>query len=127
MSFFGLGSSPSLSSEAKIKAAESELDMVTTMFNQLVDSCHKKCFEKSYVDGELTKTETTCIDRCVAKYFEANVKVGEVSDTEICSKFRKITNVYFRACNLLVRTVRWEADFRSDPRPPMLPHLNLSI
>lgn len=34
MSFLGLGGSPSVSSQAKIEAAESELDMVTNMFNQ---------------------------------------------------------------------------------------------
>ncbi|ODV87188.1 hypothetical protein CANARDRAFT_174305 [[Candida] arabinofermentans NRRL YB-2248] len=81
MSFLGLGgAAPKLTSEQKIQAATSELDMVTTMFNQLVDSCHKKCFlntETSYADGELNKTESLCIDRCVSKYFEANVKVGE--------------------------------------------------
>lgn len=35
MSFLGFGgSSPQISSEAKLKAAEAELDMVTAMFNQ---------------------------------------------------------------------------------------------
>jgi len=34
MSFLGLGGSPNVSSQAKIQAAEAELDMVTGMFNQ---------------------------------------------------------------------------------------------
>ncbi|VEU21673.1 DEKNAAC102791 [Brettanomyces naardenensis] len=81
MSFFGLGGgnagAPQLSSEQKIKAAENELDMVTRMFNQLLDSCYRKCFDKNYDNGELTKNESLCVDRCVTKYFAANVKVGE--------------------------------------------------
>ncbi|GME69697.1 unnamed protein product [[Candida] boidinii] len=78
MSFLGFGgSSPQISSEAKLKAAEAELDMVTAMFNQLVESCNSKCFDKTYSEGDLTKAESLCVDRCVAKYFEANVKVGE--------------------------------------------------
>lgn len=80
MSFFGLGgsnSTPQLSSDEKIKAAESELDMVTTMFNQLLDSCYRKCFDKGYDSGDLSKNESLCVDRCVSKYFAANVKVGE--------------------------------------------------
>ncbi|QPG73599.1 protein transporter tim10 [Brettanomyces nanus] len=81
MSFFGLGggnsNTPQLSSEQKITAAENELDMVTTMFNSLLDSCYRKCFDKNYDNGDLTKNESLCIDRCVVKYFAANVKVGE--------------------------------------------------
>lgn len=80
MSFFGLGGGskqPEISSEQKIKAAENELDMVTTMFNHLLDSCYRKCFDKRYDTGDLTKDESVCIDRCVTKYFAANVKVGE--------------------------------------------------
>lgn len=74
---FGLGGQPQLTSDQKLKAAEAELDLVTDMFNKLVDNCHKKCVELSYNDGQLNKNESTCIDRCVAKYFETNVKVGE--------------------------------------------------
>lgn len=74
---FGLGGQPQLNSQQKLQAAEAELDLVTDMFNKLVDNCHKKCIEQSYNDGQLNKNESTCIDRCVAKYFECNVKVGE--------------------------------------------------
>ncbi|CAG98940.1 protein transporter TIM10 [Kluyveromyces lactis] len=74
---FGLGGQPQLSSQQKLSAAEAELDLVTDMFNKLVDNCHKKCIEQIYNDGQLNKNESTCIDRCVAKYFETNVKVGE--------------------------------------------------
>ncbi|RKO97633.1 hypothetical protein CXG81DRAFT_15432, partial [Caulochytrium protostelioides] len=51
-------------------------EMVTTLFNNIVDSCHRKCIPTAYFDGELNKGESVCIDRCVAKYFEINTKVG---------------------------------------------------
>lgn len=77
MSFLGFGSQPQISSEQKIAAAEAELDMITTMFNQLLDSCYRKCFDKNITDENLSQNESLCIDRCVTKYFEANVKVSE--------------------------------------------------
>ncbi|QLQ80626.1 hypothetical protein HG537_0D06270 [Torulaspora globosa] len=79
MSFLGFGGNaqPQLSSQQKIQAAEAELDLVTDMFNKLVDNCHKKCITAGYSEGELNKNESNCLDRCVAKYFETNVKVGE--------------------------------------------------
>lgn len=79
MSFLGLGGGqPQLSSEQKIQNAESELDLVTDMFNKLVDNCYKKCINNTtYSEGTLDKNESSCLDRCVAKYFETNVKVGE--------------------------------------------------
>ncbi|CCK73442.1 protein transporter TIM10 NDAI_0G04570 [Naumovozyma dairenensis CBS 421] len=78
MSLFGFGGGqPQLTSDQKIQAAETELDLVTDMFNKLVDNCHQKCISRSYTDGELNKEESNCLDRCVAKYFETNVKVGE--------------------------------------------------
>ncbi|KAH3683946.1 hypothetical protein WICPIJ_005079 [Wickerhamomyces pijperi] len=78
MSFLGLGGAPTVTSDAKIQAAEAELDLVTDMFNRLVDNCHNKCINKSnYAEGDLSKNESLCLDRCVAKYFEVNVKVGE--------------------------------------------------
>ncbi|EDO15267.1 hypothetical protein Kpol_461p21 [Vanderwaltozyma polyspora DSM 70294] len=83
MSFLGLGGGqPQLSSAQKIQNAESELDLVTDMFNKLVDNCHKKCINNAnYADGALDKTEANCLDRCVSKYFETNVKVGEQMQT----------------------------------------------
>lgn len=74
---FGLGGQPQLNSQQKITAAEAELDLVTDMFNKLVDNCHRKCIQQSYTEGELNKNESSCIDRCVAKYFETNAQVGE--------------------------------------------------
>ncbi|KAG7192362.1 protein transporter tim10 [Scheffersomyces spartinae] len=75
---FGIGgSAPQVSSQQKLAAAEAELDMVTDMFNTLVDKCHQKCIVKPYGDSDLTKQESLCLDRCVSKYFETNVKVGE--------------------------------------------------
>ena len=78
MSFLGFGNSqPQLTSEQKIAAAETELDLVTDMFNKLVDNCYKKCISTNYTDGALSTNESNCLDRCVAKYFETNVIVGE--------------------------------------------------
>lgn len=74
---FGLGGAPQVSSQQKLAAAEAELDMVTGMFNSLVEQCHKKCINKSYSESEVNKTEALCLDRCVSKYFETNVQVGE--------------------------------------------------
>lgn len=74
---FGLGGSPQISSQQKIQAAEAELDMVTGMFNSLVEQCHAKCINKSYAEGDVNKQEALCLDRCVSKYFETNVQVGE--------------------------------------------------
>ncbi|ANB13435.1 protein transporter TIM10 [Sugiyamaella lignohabitans] len=83
MSFLGLGGNPNAAAggvnKLKIDAAEAELDMVSDMFNRLVDSCHSKCITQQYPEGALNKGESLCLDRCVAKYFEVNTKVGEVS------------------------------------------------
>ena len=40
-------------------------------------SCHAKCINTRYAEGDLNKGESVCIDRCVAKFFEVNKKVGE--------------------------------------------------
>ncbi|KAK9475277.1 putative mitochondrial import inner membrane translocase subunit [Dipodascopsis tothii] len=78
MSMFGLGGGANGPvNPAKLVAAETELDMVTDMFNRLVESCHQKCVPPRYGEGELNKGESVCIDRCVSKYFEVNMKVGE--------------------------------------------------
>ena len=76
MSFLGFGSTaPQPTSEQKITAAETELEMVTDMFNRLSKSCTQKCIPKEYKEGELNKGESVCLDRCVAKFFEVNIKV----------------------------------------------------
>lgn len=76
---FGGGSAANqMSNPAKIAAAEAELDMVTDMFNRLVDACYTKCINVKYDEGSVNKGESLCLDRCVAKYFEVNTKVGEV-------------------------------------------------
>lgn len=85
MSFLGLGGNPAAGggsnqvNQMKVEAAEAELDMVSDMFNRLVDSCHQKCITQKYNESELNKGESLCLDRCVEKYFEVNTKVGEVS------------------------------------------------
>lgn len=66
-----------MSSAEKIAAAETEVEMVTDMFNRLTESCTKKCIPNDYREGELNKGESVCLDRCVGKFFDVNIKVSE--------------------------------------------------
>ncbi|KAI6888206.1 hypothetical protein KC360_g1345 [Hortaea werneckii] len=77
MSFLFGGGRPQPSSQEKIAAAEAEIEMVSGMFNQLVDTCTKKCIPPGYREADLNKGESVCLDRCVSKFFEVNVKVSE--------------------------------------------------
>ncbi|KAF8535171.1 Tim10/DDP family zinc finger-domain-containing protein [Trichophaea hybrida] len=77
MSFLGFGGAPQPTSAQKIAAAETELEMVTDMFNRLSNSCTKKCIPTDYKESELNKGESVCLDRCVSKFFEVNIKVSE--------------------------------------------------
>ncbi|ODN77584.1 mitochondrial import inner membrane translocase subunit TIM10 [Cryptococcus amylolentus CBS 6039] len=84
MSFlFGGGKSAEGSIDpAKIEMAAAELDMITDVFNRLVNSCHTKCISSNplnhrYAEGDLLKGESVCIDRCTSKFFEVNKQVGE--------------------------------------------------
>ncbi|KAI9882341.1 MAG: protein transporter tim10 [Watsoniomyces obsoletus] len=77
MSFlFGSGQ-PKRTSSEKVAAAETEVEMISDMFNRLVESCTKKCIPRDYREGDLNKGESVCLDRCVSKMFEVNVKVSE--------------------------------------------------
>ncbi|KAM0719857.1 hypothetical protein Q7P37_003992 [Cladosporium fusiforme] len=86
MSFLFGGGRPQPSSAEKIAAAEAEIEMVSGMFNQLVDTCTKKCIPPQYREGELNKGESVCLDRCVSKFFEVNVKVSEKMQGEAAAK-----------------------------------------
>ncbi|KAG9640783.1 hypothetical protein KCU78_g10100, partial [Aureobasidium melanogenum] len=86
MSFlFGSGR-PQPSSAEKIAAAEAEIDMVSDMYNRLVETCTKKCIPNSYREGDLNKGESVCLDRCVGKFFEVNIKVSEKMQGEAAGK-----------------------------------------
>ncbi|KAL4884537.1 mitochondrial import inner membrane translocase subunit tim10 [Aspergillus karnatakaensis] len=76
MSFL-FGGQPKMSSEQKIAAAETEVEMISDMFNRLQESCKKKCIPADYREGDLNKGESVCLDRCVGKFFEANLKISE--------------------------------------------------
>lgn len=77
MNFGGFRSGTNAQSPV-VQAAEQEMDMITTLFNNIMDTCHSKCIQtNSYYDGEIHKGEAVCIDRCVVKYFEVNMKVGK--------------------------------------------------
>ncbi|ORX69327.1 hypothetical protein K493DRAFT_257532 [Basidiobolus meristosporus CBS 931.73] len=60
-----------------VAIAEQEIEMVTDLYNRILDSCHQKCIPSNYADGDLNKGESVCIDRCVAKFFQVNKKVGD--------------------------------------------------
>ncbi|GAB7356077.1 hypothetical protein MBLNU459_g6691t1 [Dothideomycetes sp. NU459] len=77
MSFLFGGGRPQPSSAEKIAAAEAEIEMVSDMYNRLVETCTKKCIPPTYREADLNKGESVCLDRCVAKFFEVNVKVSE--------------------------------------------------
>jgi len=85
MSFL-FGSKPQLSSQEKIAAAETEVEMVSDMFARLTQSCLQKCIPADYREGDLNKGESVCLDRCVAKFFEVNVKVSEKMQGEAAGK-----------------------------------------
>ncbi|MDI1490362.1 MAG: protein transporter tim10 [Ramalina farinacea] len=77
MSFLFGGGRPQLSSAEKIANAETEVDMISDMFNRLQQSCTAKCIPPEYREGDLNKGESVCLDRCVSKFFEINMKVSE--------------------------------------------------
>ncbi|MCJ1439237.1 protein transporter tim10 [Xylographa pallens] len=85
MSFL-FGGRPQLSSSEKIAAAETEIEMVSDMFNRLTQSCAKKCIPPDYREGDLNKGESVCLDRCVSKFFEVNMKVSEKMQNEAAGK-----------------------------------------
>ncbi|MCJ1253702.1 protein transporter tim10 [Lignoscripta atroalba] len=85
MSFL-FGGRPQLSSAEKISAAESEIEMVSDMFNRLTQSCTKKCIPPDYREADLNKGESVCLDRCVSKFFEVNMKVSEKMQSEAAVK-----------------------------------------
>ncbi|RAO74115.1 uncharacterized protein BHQ10_010127 [Talaromyces amestolkiae] len=85
MSFL-FGGRPQLSSEQKIAAAETEVEMVSDLFNRLTQSCTQKCVPPEYREGELNKGESVCLDRCVSKFFEVNIKVSEKMQGEAAAK-----------------------------------------
>ncbi|WPH05070.1 Putative mitochondrial import inner membrane translocase subunit tim10 [Acrodontium crateriforme] len=86
MSFMFGGGRAQPSSAEKIAAAEAEIEMVSNMFNQLVDTCTKKCIPSEYREADLNKGESVCLDRCVSKFFEVNVKVSEKMQGEAAQR-----------------------------------------
>ncbi|KAH0255031.1 hypothetical protein KCU91_g17688, partial [Aureobasidium melanogenum] len=86
MSFLFGGGRPQPSSAEKIAAAEAEIDMVSDMYNRLVETCTRKCIPNSYREGDLNKGESVCLDRCVGKFFEVNIKVSEKMQGEAAGK-----------------------------------------
>ncbi|KAJ5893387.1 Tim10/DDP family zinc finger-domain-containing protein [Penicillium taxi] len=85
MSFL-FGGQPKLSSEQKIAAAETEVEMIADMFTRLTESCNKKCIPADYREGDLNKGESVCLDRCVSKFFDVNIKVSEKMQGDAAGK-----------------------------------------
>ncbi|KAH7065263.1 putative mitochondrial intermembrane space translocase subunit Tim10 [Macrophomina phaseolina] len=86
MSFSLFGGRPQPTSEQKIAAAETEIEMVSDMFNRLVASCTKKCIPTTYREAELDKGESVCLDRCVSKFFDVHTKVSEKMQGEAAAR-----------------------------------------
>jgi len=86
MSYLFGGGRPQPSSAEKIAAAETEVELVSDMFNRLTHSCVQKCIPTDYRESDLTKGESVCLDRCVAKFFEVNMKVSEKMQNEAAGK-----------------------------------------
>ncbi|KAJ6119316.1 hypothetical protein N7523_003596 [Penicillium sp. IBT 18751x] len=85
MSFL-FGGQPKMSSEQKLAAAETEVEMISDMFNRLNESCAKKCIPGDYREGDLNKGESVCLDRCVSKFFDVNIKVSEKMQGDAAQK-----------------------------------------
>ncbi|KAJ5526685.1 mitochondrial import inner membrane translocase subunit tim10 [Penicillium sp. IBT 35674x] len=85
MSFL-FGGQPKMSSEQKLAQAETEVEMISDMFNRLNESCTKKCIPVDYREGDLNKGESVCLDRCVSKFFDVNIKVSEKMQGDAAQK-----------------------------------------
>ncbi|OQE24385.1 hypothetical protein PENSTE_c007G02740 [Penicillium steckii] len=88
MSFL-FGGQPKMSSEQKLAAAETEVEMISDMFTRLSESCSKKCIPADYREGDLNKGESVCLDRCVSKFFDVNIKVSEKMQGEAAANAQK--------------------------------------
>ncbi|MCJ1325165.1 protein transporter tim10 [Thelotrema lepadinum] len=86
MSFLFGGGRPQPTSAEKIAAAETEIEIVSDMFNRLTQSCAKKCIPADYREAELNKGEAVCLDRCVSKFFEVNMKVSEKMQSDAAGR-----------------------------------------
>lgn len=80
MSFF-LGDTSQYSYAAvdpeKVKLAEIQFNAISTTFNNVLETCQKKCISHEYGEGELNTGEASCLDRCVSKFIRANFEVGQ--------------------------------------------------
>ncbi|KAJ6102008.1 mitochondrial import inner membrane translocase subunit tim10 [Penicillium sp. IBT 16267x] len=85
MSFL-FGGQPKMSSEMKLAQAETEVEMISDMFNRLNESCAKKCIPVDYRESDLNKGESVCLDRCVSKFFDVNIKVSEKMQGDAAQK-----------------------------------------
>eukprot|EP00051_Salpingoeca_urceolata_P031955 m.13682 g.13682 ORF g.13682 m.13682 type:complete len:97 (-) comp4629_c0_seq1:51-341(-) len=64
------GGAPMNDAQMAALAQEAEMDLITDLFNKLLDSCHRKCIATQYHLDEMSKGEAVCVDRCTAKYFD---------------------------------------------------------
>lgn len=79
MSFFGGGAQEQQPAQPDpLFAAQTEMEMYTTLFNKLTTTCFSKCVSRKHKQDDLALGETSCIDRCVAKYMASQQKIGTV-------------------------------------------------
>eukprot|EP00228_Micromonas_bravo_P009226 CAMPEP_0203000722 /NCGR_PEP_ID=MMETSP1401-20130829/96_1 /ASSEMBLY_ACC=CAM_ASM_000894 /TAXON_ID=38833 /ORGANISM="Micromonas pusilla, Strain CCAC1681" /LENGTH=89 /DNA_ID=CAMNT_0049742175 /DNA_START=19 /DNA_END=285 /DNA_ORIENTATION=+ len=58
--------------------ATTEMEYRVELFNKMVSSCHEKCIDKKYKDGDLNVGENSCVDRCTSKYWQCVGIVGQM-------------------------------------------------
>lgn len=78
MSFFGGGGEQAAPTPDPLFAAQTEMEMYSTLFNKVAATCFEKCAARKHKEPDLQLGEMTCVDRCVSKYMEAQKKVGAV-------------------------------------------------
>lgn len=61
----------------KVKIALIQFEAQAMVFNNLLDSCARKCLGHVYGEEDLATGEQSCVDRCVVKFFKVNQVLGK--------------------------------------------------
>lgn len=79
-----------------------QLDMITDVFNRLVESCHKKCISTRYAEPDLLKGESVCIDRYVYLFLQ------QLREQVLCRQRQgRRADAGYRPAGLWRRCPRW--------------------
>lgn len=79
-------------SAERMKLAEVQFEAMQTTFNNIMETCRKKCIprDEGFSESDLTKGEMTCVDRCVAKMHYSNRVIGAYVQTQRFSPERQL-------------------------------------